>query len=113
MPMLEPKDVVIAVLGASSASGALVLVFLTMIASAIASLSASASAKVKRPFKIGGAVSLAAFMLSIACASLGTWWLVLGQPHRVYLAMVWAFLAQLVLLTAAALQVAVKTIFTQ
>jgi hypothetical protein len=110
-PMVEPKDVVLAIFGGTAALGALVLVFLGLIASAIQSLPVAASPEVKRPYRIAGGVAFAAFLLSITCAALSAWWLLLGQPHRVYLAVVWAFLAQLALLTVAAALVVIKMIF--
>jgi hypothetical protein len=109
--MVEPKDVVLAIFGGTSALGALVLVFLGLIAGAVQSLPPAASSTVRRPYKIAAGVAFTAFVLSITCAALAAWWLLLGQPHRVYLAVVWAFLAQLLLLTAAAVQVVVKMIF--
>lgn len=109
--MVEPKDVVLAIFGGTAALGALVLVFLGLVAGAVQSLPSAASARVKRPYKIAGGVAFTAFALSITCAALGAWWLLLGQPHRVYLAVVWAFLAQLALLTVAAVQVVIQMIF--
>jgi hypothetical protein len=109
--MVEPKDIVLAMFGATSALGALVLVFLGLVANAIQSLPATASPKVKRPYKITGGVAFAAFVLSIACAALGAWWLLLHQPHRVYIAVAWAFLGQLLLLTIAAVLVVFQMIF--
>ena len=109
--MVEPKDVVLAIFGATSALGALVLVFLGLVASTIQSLPITASPRVKRPYRITGGVAFTAFVLSIACAALGAWWLLLGQPHGVYLAVVSTFLAEMLLLTVVAVLVVFQMIF--
>jgi hypothetical protein len=111
--MVEAKDVVLALFGATSALSALVLVFLALIAGGLGSFRPGASAKVKRPYKVAAAVAFASFLVGVACAALSTWWLVSHQPHRVYLAVVVAFVVQLVLLTLASAQVAIQMIFRQ
>jgi hypothetical protein len=111
--MVEAKDVVLAIFGATSALSALVLVFLGLIAGGLGSFRPGVSPEVKRPYKVAAAVSLASFLLGVVCAALGTWWLVWHQPHRVYLAVVVTFVVQLALLALAAGQVAVQMIFRQ
>ena len=108
--MISPEDVVLAIFGATAALAALVLVFLGLVASSIGGLSGSASSTVELPYKITAGVAFAAFVLSIVCSGLGTWWLLLGQTHHVYLAIVWAFLAELALLTVAATRVFINLI---
>lgn len=101
--MVPPEDVVLAIFGGTSALGALVLVFLGMVAGNLDALKArNASSTVKRPYKITAGLTFAAFLLSITCAALSTWWLLLGQSHDTYLAIVWAFLAELAFLAVAA-----------
>src|SRR6266536_5788089 len=109
--MVETKDVVLGIFGATSALSALVLVFLGLVAGAIGSFRTGVSAEVKRPYKIAGAVSFASFLLGISCAGLSTWWLTLHQPHRVYMAVVITFVLQLALLVLAAGQVVIQMIF--
>lgn len=111
--MVKKEDVVLAIFGSTSALSALVLVFLGLVAGALQSLRVGASAKVKRPFKVAGAVSSAAFLVGIVCASLSIWWLTLHQPHHVYTAVVVAFVLQLALLALAAGQVVIQMIFGQ
>jgi hypothetical protein len=111
--MVTAEDVVLAIFGATSALSALVLVFLGLVAGALASFAPTVSARVKRPLKISGALTFASFLVGIACAGLSVWWLTLHQPHRVYTAVVVAFLVQLGLLVLAAGQVAIQTIFSQ
>ena len=111
--MVETKDVALGIFGATSALSALVLVFLALVAGALQSLPDTSSGTVKLPYKIAAAVSFAAFLLGIACAGLSVWWLTLGQPHGVYMAVVVTFLAQLGLLAVAATQVIVQMIFSR
>jgi hypothetical protein len=111
--MVTTEDVVLAIFGSTSALSALVLVFLGLVAGALASFRAGASSTVKRSLKISGALTLASFLVGIACAGLSVWWLTLHQPHRVYMAVVVTFLVQLGLLALAAGQVAIQTIFSQ
>lgn len=108
--MVSPADVVLAIFGGTSALGALVLVFLGMVAGTLDALPSTASSTVKLPYKITAGLAFAAFLLSIACAGMSTWWLLLGQTHNVYLAIVWAFLAELVLLAVAAGRVFIRMI---
>ena len=111
--MVKPEDVVLAIFGATSALAALVLVFLGIVVTGMQSFSPTASSTVKRPYKIAAGVAFAVFALSTVCAALGLWWLTLGQPHRVYMAVVVTFLVQLFLLAVAATQVVIQMIFRQ
>jgi hypothetical protein len=108
--MVETKDVVIATLGATTASSALVLVFISVVAQIL--WSTKPSNQRRKQFKIAGGVSALAFFIGLLCAGLSTWWLTLHQPGDVYAALVAAFLLQLVLLGFAGVLVFYQTIFT-
>jgi glucan phosphoethanolaminetransferase (alkaline phosphatase superfamily) len=108
--MIETKDVVIAIFGATTAASALVLVFFGIVATSLWSDS-DLSNYWRQQFKLAGGVSSAAFFLSLVCAGLCTWWLTLHQPCRVYLALVAAFLLELVLIGLAGALVLFRTIF--
>ena len=95
--MVEAKDVVIAVFGATAAASALVLVFLGIIVQAYGSL----QNQLKPGFRRAANVSVLSSLIGLACTGLGVWWLTLGQPGRVYLAVIAAFLAQLFLIAIA------------
>jgi hypothetical protein len=110
--MVETKDVVLAIFGATSALGALILVFLVLVAGALQSVG-EANPKVKLPYKIAAGMSFGGFLLGVACAGLSIWWLTLHQPHAVYVAVVVTFLVQLAVLAVAAGLVVYQTIFSQ
>ena len=108
--MVETKDVVIAVFGATTASSSLVLVFVGIVAATLWSPDRMAN-EFRRRFRTAGGFSSASFLSGLVCAGLSTWWLTLGQSHDVYLALLAAFLLQLVLLGVAAALVVFQTIF--
>jgi hypothetical protein len=108
--MVETKDVVIATLGATTASSALVLVFIGVVAQIL--WSTKPSNQRRGQLKFAGAVSSVAFIIGLVCAGLSTWWLALHQPGDVYAALVAAFVLQLVLLGWAGVLVCYQTIFT-
>lgn len=110
--MVETKDVVLAIFGATSALSALILVFLVLVAEALESVG-EANQSVKLPYKIAAGMSFGGFLFGVACAGLSIWWLTLHQPHAVYVAVVVTFLVQLGVLAVAAGLVVYQTIFTQ
>jgi hypothetical protein len=55
--MVEPKDVVLAVFGATSALAALVLVFLGIIVTGMQSFPPTVSPAVKRPYKVAAGMA--------------------------------------------------------
>lgn len=107
--MVETKDAVIAIFGATSASSGLVLVFVGIIAQTL--WTGGLSIPRKQKFKNTAIVSSSAFMIGLVCAGLSTWWLTLHQPGKVYLAVIAAFLAQLVLIGIAGGQLVCQAIF--
>ena len=107
-PMLETKNVVIAVFGATTAASALVLVFVGII---VQTLWTGGLSNVERhAFKVSSYVSAAAFLMGIVCTGLGVWWLTLQQPGKVYIALIAAFLAQTLLIGIAGALVLCETI---
>src|SRR5262245_33048536 len=106
--MVETKDVVIAIFGATAASSALVLVFIGIIAQTL--WTGNLSIERKRKFKTAAYVSSLAFLFGLVCAVLSTWWFTLHQPDKIYIALVAAFLAQLALIGIAGGQVVYQAI---
>lgn len=107
--MVEKKDVIIAILGATTASSGLVLVFIGVIAQILWSTDPSNDLKLQ--LKIAGGVSSGAFLVGLFCAGLSTWWLALHQPGTVYTALVWTFVSQIVLIGVAGAFVVYQTVF--
>ena len=100
--MVEHKDVVLAIVGASAALSGLVLVFLGLVVGAYGGLAGDTPKAVKKPLRTTGWVVLVAFIVGIACAGAGTAWLIMldaGEP--LYALTVILFLAQLVSLIVA------------
>ncbi len=97
--MAESKEIVLAVFGGALAVSGLVLFFLGLMANALDKLRGT---DVKAPYKAVASMAYSAFVLSIACVGLSSSWLLLGHSAAVYVALVWVFIAQLVLLAAAA-----------
>lgn len=100
--MVEHKDVVLALLGASAGLAGLVLVFLGLVATATGSFPGGTKsaivAKARRPVW----AVLTSFSLGIACVAVATCWLLaLNDPHALYLAAAWLFFAQLISLVVA------------
>jgi hypothetical protein len=101
--VIEHKDVVLALLGASAGLAGLVLVFLGFIISTMASFDPTAGAAVLAPYRRTAAVATGAFGMSIVTVAIATWWVVLLRDNEaLYVTTVGLFFAQLVVLSAAA-----------
>ena len=100
--VIEPKDVVGAILGAAAALAGFVLVFLGLIIASYQSYAGDVPELVVRPFRMAGGVLLAAFGLSLGVAVVALVWMVAGGPSGTYGLVVEAFLALLALVLAAA-----------
>lgn len=109
--MVVHKDVVLAVLGASTAIAALVLVFLGLLVSAAASIRPDDPDEVRTPYRVVGGLALGAFLLSLSSSGVSTWWLVGPQNGVLYVFAVVLFLAVLCLLAPAAVWTYVKQIW--
>jgi hypothetical protein len=94
--VVEHKDVVLALLGASAGLAGLVLVFLGLVVSAYGGLSGDTPAAVKRPLRGVGRFLLVDFALGLVCVALATVWLVeLTAGMALYAATLVLFVAQL------------------
>jgi hypothetical protein len=82
--MIEPKDVVLGVLGAAAALGGLDLVFLGIIIAAYQSFAGGVPAAVVTPYRIGGSALFGTFALSLVTVTTCVVWLVLGGPSGLY-----------------------------
>lgn len=100
--MIEPKDVVGAILGASAALAGFVLVFLGIIIASYQSYSGGVPDQVLKPFQTMGAVLLGAFGLCLVTVIVSLIWLVGGGPDAAYGVVVGLFVALLVLVFVAA-----------
>jgi hypothetical protein len=111
LPVVEHKDVVLAVLGAASAIGGLLLVFLGLLVGSIQSFDSGTAKSVLRPFKIAGTGISVAFLCSILAIGFSIWWLVGNQPSGPYGWSIGLFIAQLFLTVLATGWVLVKLIW--
>ena len=82
--MIEPKDVVIAILGSAAALAGFVLVFLGIIIASYQSYPGEVPAPVVRPYRIAGTALLAAFGLGLVTVATSLLWLMNGGPNGLY-----------------------------
>ena len=101
--MVEPKDVVIAILGASAALGGFVLVFLGIVITSKESYGGATGDEVVRPYRLSGTALLGAFALSLITVALSLTWLINGGSTGVYDATIVLFAIQLVAVFGSAL----------
>ncbi|HSS62189.1 MAG TPA: hypothetical protein VLK30_12125 [Candidatus Limnocylindrales bacterium] len=101
--MVEPKDVVIACLGASAALGGFVLVFLGVIVASYQSYAGSVPGDVVRPYRVAGAVLLGTFGVSLVTVAASLIWLINGGGVGLYDLTIVLFALQLVAVFSAAL----------
>lgn len=100
--MIEPKDVVVAILGTSAALGGFVLVFLGVMIASYQSYAGGVPEQVVKPYRTTGAVLFAAFGLSLVTAAVCLVWLILGGPAALYGWTIGLFLLQLIAVLLAA-----------
>jgi hypothetical protein len=100
--MVEPKDVVIGVLGGSSALAGFVLVFLGIVIASYQSYSGGVPERVVRPYRTTGSALLATFGLSLVSVAVSLVWLAGGGPAALYGWTIGLFALQLVAVFAAA-----------
>jgi hypothetical protein len=100
--VIEPKEVVLAVLGSSAGLGGFVLVFLGMIIGRYESYSGDVPADVVRPYRTAGGLLLVAFALSLLTAAVCLFWLAAGGPKDAYPVTLVMFVVQLALVFSAA-----------
>ena len=82
--MIEPRDVILAILGAAAALAGLVLVFLGIIIAAYQSYPGGAPAAVVTPYRVAGGALFGAFGLSLVTLTTCVIWLALGGPAALY-----------------------------
>jgi hypothetical protein len=82
--LIEPKDVVIAILGSAAALAGFVLVFLGIIIASYQSYPGEVPAPVVRPYRIAGMALLVAFALGLVTVALSLLWLVNGGSAALY-----------------------------
>ena len=101
--MVEPKDVVIAILGASAALGGFVLVFLGIVITSKESYSGATGDEVLRQYRIAGAALLGAFGISLVTVAASLIWLINGGNTNLYDMTIVVFAIQLVAVYSSAL----------
>ena len=100
--MIEPKDVVGAILGASAALAGFELVFLGLIIAAYQSYTGSVPEPVIQPYRTTGTALLGTFALSLITEAISLLWLINGGPGDLYGWAIGLFAAQLVAVFASA-----------
>jgi hypothetical protein len=93
--VVSHKDVILATLGAASAIGGLLLVFLGLLISTVETYENGLAAGVLRKFKIVGAVVTVAFLASVLTIGLSVLWLTNGQNLGIYRWVLFLFVVQL------------------
>mgnify|MGYP001366579013 CR=1 FL=1 len=100
--MIEPKDVVLAILGASAALTGFVLVFLGVMIASYQSYAGDVPAPVTRPYRTMGGALYGTFGFSLITVALCLTWLALGGPAVLYGWTIGLFVVQLVAIFLAA-----------
>ncbi len=100
--MIEPKDAVIAILGASAALAGFVLVFLGIIIASYQSYSGGVPDQVVQPYRTTGSALLATFGLSLITVAICLLWLINGGLPGLYGWTIGLFAVQLVAVFASA-----------
>ena len=100
--MIEPKDVVIAILGSSAALAGFELVFLGIIIAAYQSYSGSVPVHVVQPYRLTGTALLGTFAVSLVTVAISLLWLSSGSPTGLYGWAIGLFAVQLVAVFASA-----------
>jgi hypothetical protein len=101
--MVEPKDVVIAILGASAALGGFVLVFLGIVITSKESYGGGTGDEVIRPFRTAGTALLGAFGISLVAVASSLIWLINGGNVTLYDMTIVVFAIQLIAVYGSAL----------
>jgi hypothetical protein len=100
--LIEPKDVVLALLAVSAGLAGFVLVFLGVIIATYQSYAGKVPAQVVRPFRTTGGVLFGTFGYSLITVAVCLVWLALGGPSGLYGWAVGLFALQLVTVFLAA-----------
>jgi hypothetical protein len=100
--LIEPKDVVIAILGSSAALAGFELVFLGIIIATYQSYSGSVPVHVVQPYRLTGTALLGTFAVSLVTVAISLLWLSNGGPAGLYGWTIGLFALQLVAVFASA-----------
>jgi hypothetical protein len=100
--MIEPRDVILAVLGASAALTGFLLVFLGVMIAAYQSYGGDVPPQVVWPYRTTGAFLFGTFGYSLVTVAACLGWLALGGPIALYGWAIGLFVVQLVVVFAAA-----------
>ena len=100
--LIEPKDVVLALLAVSAGLAGFVLVFLGVIIATYQSYAGNVPAQVVRPFRTTGGVLFGTFGYSLITVGVCLVWLALGGPSGLYGWAIGLFALQLVTVFLAA-----------
>jgi uncharacterized membrane protein YdjX (TVP38/TMEM64 family) len=92
----DPKDVVLAMFGASAGLGGLVLVFLGLVIASYQSVPADTPKSVKDRAKSAGPWIVVVFALSLATVALCLAWLAAPGGDWLYHVAIWVFAAELI-----------------
>jgi len=101
--LIDPKDVVIAILGSASALAGFVLVFLGIIIASYQSYPGGVPEKVVRPYRIAGGALLGGFALGLVTVAVSLAWLVAGGSSVLYALAIALFAVLLVIVFGGAL----------
>jgi len=100
--LIEPKDVILAILGASAGLAGFLLVFLGVIIATYQSYAGNVPAPVVRPFRTTGGALFGAFGYSLITVTVCLVWLALGGSGALYGWAIGLFVLQLVAVFVAA-----------
>ena len=102
MSVVEHKDAVLAILGASAALSGFGLVFLGLTAADVKSYPPGTKKAILDRRRRPGLAVLASFAVGLGCVGVTACWLILSHDnHPLYLAAIWLFGAQLLTLLIA------------
>lgn len=101
--MIEPKDVVIAILGASAALGGFVLVFLGIVITSYQGYAGAVADQVLRPYRTSGAALLGTFAMCLITVGVSLLWLINGGSTALYDVAIVLFGLQLIALFLSAI----------
>ena len=103
----HPKDLVLAILGASAGAGGLVLVFVGILVSTIAGYPGGTSRATLRPYRAGAWAAVGVFGLSLLTIALSVLWLAVRSLYVLTVCMFFVLLVTLLVLAAAVVKATV------
>ena len=112
MAAVENKDIVQAVLNASSALAGFLLVFLGLLLNTLQSYGSGTPGAVTKGYRILATMAGAAFLVGILALSFCMWWLAVSQDSTVRWLAVGSLVTQLVLLVGSAVAVLIVFVWT-